>query len=177
MLHFCEGFIPFTGGVSSWHSDTMHARQIYYGSNGSASRLFCSKLEKSGPLGRIAAQLFRVQKASSRAKVYRGGVRHSDGQRVSYRDMAYERKDKCIDQLCRILEHDCCGMKWGWGHDEKQFEAKHVLYLELPGGQISFHCINRHIGPDYGGEWDGVHLSQERVIEFCQQVFNAGEAK
>jgi hypothetical protein len=152
----------------------MHAQQIYFGSNAAASRSFCSKLESSGAIGRIAAQLFRVQKASSRAKVYRGGVRGSNGQGYSYRDMAYERKNECIEQLCRILEHNSGGLKWGWGHDDQQFEAKHVLYLELPCGQVSFHCPVRYAGQDFDGEWDGEHLSQERVIEFCQRVFNEG---
>jgi hypothetical protein len=152
----------------------MHARQIYYGSNGGASRSFCSTLERNGAIGQIAAQLFRVQKASSRAKVYRGGVRGSNGQRYSYRDMAYERKNECIERLCRILEHDSDGLKWGWGRDEAEFEAKHVLYVELPVGQVSFHCPMRYAGPDFDGEWDGEHLSQERVIEFCQRVFNEG---
>jgi hypothetical protein len=32
----------------------------------------------------------------------------------------------------------------------------------------------RYAGPDFDGEWDGEHLSQERVIEFCQRVFNEG---
>lgn len=155
----------------------MDAHQIYFGSNGGASRSFCAKLEKLGQIGRIAAQLFRVQKASSRAKVYRGGIRRSDGERYSYRDMAYDRKDECIEQLCLLLAHDACGVKWGWGRDDKQRNAKNVLYVELPVGQVSFHCTSRHVGPDFESEWDGAHLSQERVIEFCQRVFSEGEAK
>jgi hypothetical protein len=155
----------------------MDASQIYFGSNGGASRSFCSKLEKLGPLGRIAAQLFRVQKASTRAKAYRGGIRRSDGQHYAYRDMAYDRKDECIEQLCWLLEHDACGMKWGWERDEKQYQAKNVLYVELPVGQVSFHCISRYGGKDFVGEWDGMNLSQERVIEFCQRVFNEGVEK
>lgn len=155
----------------------MDAQQIYFGSNGGASRSFCSKLEKLGPLGRIAAQLFRVQKASTRAKAYRGGIRRSDGKHFSYRDMAYDRKGECIEALSRLLDLDDCGLKWGWGRDEKQRKAKYVLYIELPVGQVSFHCTSRYGGKDFAGEWDGLNLSQERVIEFCQRVFNEGENK
>lgn len=61
------------------------AASIYYGSNGGASRSFCSTLERLGQFGRIAAQLFRVQKASSRAKVYRGEIKRAGGIRESYR--------------------------------------------------------------------------------------------
>jgi len=122
----------------------MDAGSVYYGSNGGVSRSFCAKLEKKGHLGRIAAQLFRVQKASSRAKVYRGGIKRSGGLRQSFRDLAYQRKDECIKRLCDLLVADSCAMKWGWKVDVKQSFANNLLYVDLPNGQVSFHVINRY---------------------------------
>ena len=147
------------------------ARTVFDGSDGTATRLFCTKLERSGLLGRIAAQLFRVQKASSRAKKYRGGIQRSDGTRQSYSDLAYERKDACIERLCDLLEANFCGLNWGWKEDPKESFAKNVLYVELPTGQVSFHAITRHAGPDFEGDWDGTDLSVKRIVEFCQSVF------
>ena len=48
------------------------------------ARKFCCALEKVGQLGTIAAELFRVQKASARAKVYSGGITGRYGN-VSFR--------------------------------------------------------------------------------------------
>jgi hypothetical protein len=61
------------------HIPQLNARQVYHGSNGGATRSFCVRLEKCGQLGRIAAALFRAQKASARAKVYHGGFHRRDG--------------------------------------------------------------------------------------------------
>ncbi len=146
------------------------ASDIYYGSNGAATRSFLRQLESTGQLGRIAAQLFRAQKASSRAKKYRGGIRRSNGSRTSYRSLSYDRKGESLDRLCQLLDADDCGLQWGWGLDEKQPHNKHVLYVELPQGQVSFHSAERYAGPEYLGEWDGEHGSETRIIEFCDSV-------
>ena len=59
----------------------------------------------------------------------------------------------------------------GWGRDEAQTFNKWVLYVDLPEGQVSFHSPERYEGPDYPGQWDGRRLSEERIISFCQRVF------
>jgi len=128
------------------------ASDIYDGSNGVATRSFLRQLESTGQLGHIAAQLFRAQKASSRAKKYRGGIRRSNGSRTSYRSLSYDRKGQSLDRLCQLLDADGCGLTWGWGHDDKQLHNKFVLYVELPQGQVSFHSVERFAGPDYLGE-------------------------
>lgn len=61
-------------------------------------------------------------------------------------------------------------MNWGWGRDPAQPFAKHVLYVDLPLGQVSFHSESRYVGPDYGGEWDGDRASEGRVVQFCDVV-------
>ena len=146
------------------------AAQVYYGSNSGATNSLYRRLEKEGSIGLIAAHLMRVQKASSRAKVYRGGITHHDGQQTSFRDLAYGRKDQCLLWLCNVLTSDNCGMTWGWKQDPKADRAQHVLYIDLPQGQVSFHATKRYRGPDYGGEWDGEHKSEERIIAFCDSV-------
>ncbi len=148
---------------------------VYYGSNGGATRSLLAKLGRIKPFGRIAAQLFRVQKASSKAKQYRGGIRRSDGEFNSYRDLSYEAKGKAMAKLCKELTDDSCGLMWGWAEDLKQSINSFVLYVELPNGQVSFHSPQRFDGPDYEQGWDGMRLSETRIIHFCQAVLDAAE--
>lgn len=148
----------------------LKARQVYEGSHGGQTRSFCSALEKTGHFGKIAAQLFRAQKASARAKVYRGGIKNSYGNRISYRTLAYSRKGECLSGLCDLLKADACGLTWGWGTDEKQPFAVHVLYVDLPQGQVSLHSTKRFVGSDYAGQWDGQNRSEQRILWFCDRI-------
>jgi hypothetical protein len=151
-------------------------RTIFDGSNGGESLRLCNELAKRGPLGGIAAELYRAQKASSRAKVYRGGMSFHNGGHASYRDLSYDRKNKMLVRLCERLEVDDCGLRWGWGKDVKQPFAQWVLYLELGNGQISFHSPTRFDGPKYDGGWDGKDASEDRIIAFCEAVL-AGDVR
>lgn len=45
-----------------------------------------------------------------------------------------------------------------------------MLYVDLPNGQVSFHCPARLGGPNYPGEWDGQRASESKVIEFTDHV-------
>ncbi len=145
------------------------ARSVYDGSNGGATRSFCCQLEKKGRAGKLAAGLFRVQKASSRAKQYKGGI-DTKGGKVRYRDLAYRRKEVCMAKLCELLEMDGHGMTWGWKKDPSQAHADQVLYVEIPQGQVSFHSPERYAGPEYRRDWDGAHQSEKRIIQFCDQT-------
>ncbi len=151
------------------------AKQVYHGSNGGATRSFCVRLEKTGQLGRIAAALFRAQKASARAKVYHGGVHRWDGNWDSYRDLAYERKGQCLHALCTLLSQDSRGLRWGWKDDPMELYARHVLYVDLPQGQASFHSAVEYGGPQYDGDWDGEHKSEERILNFADRVMWGGD--
>jgi hypothetical protein len=117
-------------------------------------------LEMAGMMGKIAAQLFRVQKASGRAKKYRG----------DYKGYAYGRKSDSMAPLCAFLS--ITELIWGWGRDDKADDdgPKYVLYVEIPTGQVSFHSYDRGEGPDYQGKWDGLRLSATRIIEFGEAV-------
>ncbi len=148
----------------------LNAWTVYEGSNGAETRSYCCSLEKTGQLGKIAAQLFRTQKASARAKVYRGGIRTKSHDKISYSDLAYMRKGECMSKLCELLDATPCSLRWGWGRDAKQKFASHVLYVDLPQGQVSFHSLERYCGPDYPDSWDGEHQSEERILRFCDQV-------
>lgn len=155
----------------------VNARQVYYGSNGGATRSFCVRLEKCGQLGRVAAALFRAQKASARAKVYHGGIHRRDGGWDSYRELACERKAECLGKLCWLLEEDDCGLQWGWKPDLSQSYARQVLYVDLPVGQVSFHSTARFSGPDYPGDWDGEHKSEQRILECADRVLSDKHAE
>lgn len=149
--------------------------RIYEGSNGDATRALYAKLEEFGPAGVVAMNLFRAHKASSRAKVYRGGIRGQG----SFKSMAYNRKQWSIDNLEIVLvDHaTTLSINWGWGKDSatKNFEA--VLYVELPTGQVSFHSPQRGKGPAFDGKWDGIRgVGPQRICNYCAQVL-AGERR
>jgi hypothetical protein len=139
---------------------------VFDGSDGDATKALFADLEKRGPIGLIAVNLFRAQKNSGRAKVYRGR---------RYRDAAYDRKQWAMDNLCAVLAKHACdvGITWGWGADPKQSFHRFVLYVELPSGQVSFHTGERGEGPDYSSDWDGVtNASPGRVCSFVAQVLS-----
>lgn len=154
----------------------MNAAAIYAGSDGAATKAYYAELEKCGVMGRIAMNLFRAQKCSARAKVYRRG---------SFKGMAYERKEWSMGQLVGILEaHRVNGdepaIPYGWKVDASVLfdgEPSWVLYIDLPElGQVSFHAPRRGLGPDYAGWWDGQHASEPRILALCDRVM-AGTAK
>jgi len=150
--------------------------RIYCGSDGSVTRQLYKELEVRGAIGIIALNLFRAQKCSSRAKKYHGGISGLG----SYRDLAYDKKQYSMNQLCVALKEnaDKLGIKWGWKVDEAQPYHKWVLYCELPNGigQVSFHTDKRGEGCDFQGDWDGVHASEERIVKFVDEVLNKVEA-
>lgn len=137
--------------------------RIYQGSDGEATKALYARLEKLGPKGIVAVNLFRACKASERAKVYRRG----------YKSVAYEKKQWSMDNLCKALREHAVflGMPWGWGLDPKQEFHRHVLYIELPTGQVSFHTAVQGDGPIYGKEWDGVrNAAPQRICTWVAQV-------
>lgn len=151
----------------------MKAFEVYLGSDGELTRRYYAELEKRGPIGIVALNLFRAQKCSARAKVYRGGIRG----RGSYKGMAYDRKSWSMSNLCQALgEHgDSLGIAWGWREDSGVLfgeRASWVLYVDLPNGQVSFHSPTRGSGPDYPHEWDQSKLSAERIVAFCDAVYS-----
>jgi hypothetical protein len=140
----------------------MTAAEVFNGSDGEVTKSYYAKLEERGPIGQIAMNLFRAQKCSTRAKVYSR----------RYRGSAYDRKNWSMQNLCSILnEHGAArGIFFGWKRDPSCPGFEWVLYIDLPHGQVSFHSPNRGAGPDYPGEFDGEHKSEERILAFCDNV-------
>ena len=149
-------------------STNTKVRAIYRGSNAAASKKLYRTLSNLGAHGRIATELLRAQKSSSRAKSYRGCIGFRGGD--TYSDVAYDRKELALASLCQLLECNSCGWTWGWKPDHAQPRAPWVLYIELPTGQVSFHCVVRLDGPDFVGDWDGTHLSEQRILAFCESL-------
>lgn len=150
----------------------MNAHDVFEGSDGALTRQYYAELEKRGPRGLVALNLFRAQKTSSRAKKYRGGIRGVG----RYKDMAYERKQWSMKLLSEILkEHgEALGIQWGWKTDPAADFHTWVMYIDIPQqGQVSFHSPTRGVGPEYPGNWDGKRESQPRILEFCDQVIHA----
>jgi hypothetical protein len=133
---------------------------IYEGSDGEATKLLYLKLQALGPVGEIAVNLFRAQKCSARAKLYR---------RRDHKGEAYDRKNWALNNLCTAMIDFSLvtGLRWGWKIDPAQEFHQWVLYVELPTGQVSFHSAVRGKGPDYDAEWDGVRdICPQRVVAF-----------
>jgi hypothetical protein len=149
---------------------SLTVREIYDGSDGDATRALYSRLDLLGPAGTIALNLFRAQKNSSRAKVYRGGIRGQG----SYKSMAYDRKNYAVTNLTHVLDaHGAAlGIRWGWQRDDATPAYEWVLYVDVPDrGQASFHMDRRGLGPDYPGVWDGQRgMSHLRIIAWCEQL-------
>jgi len=140
------------------------AIEVYVASDGELTKAFYAALQDSHAVGAIAVNLFRAQKCSARAKVYRGR---------GNRSAAYERKQWSMGNLCDILfaHADSLAITWGWKEDPGQAFHAWVLYVDLPGyGQVSFHTGARGNGPDYPGKWDGTQKSAERICAFCDWV-------
>jgi hypothetical protein len=146
------------------------ALEVFAGSDGAVTREYYAGLQVRGPLGIVAMNLFRAQKCSTRAKKYRGGIPGKG----SYSSMAYDRKNWSLEQLCSalMLHGEPIGVKFGWKEDSRQAWASWVMYIDLPQGQVSFHCTKRYAGPDYAGEWDQQRASAERILAFCDSVFD-----
>jgi hypothetical protein len=139
---------------------------VFTGSEASETRRFYKELEGLGWDGCLAAMLMRTQKASSRAKVYRGR---------SYKERAYVNKQRAIWKLVELLSAPECTYRWGWGDDLSRSHCPHVLYVDLPDGQVSFHSLIRGDGPDYPGKWDGVRdASAARIIRFSSTIYPGG---
>ena len=123
---------------------------IYQGSNGEATKTLYAELGLLGPPGIIGMNLFRACKCSERAKLYR---------HHKYKGAAYDRKDWSIENLAKALREDVL-FRSGWGVDTRLLERgdphHHVLYVDIPTGQVSFHNGNRYEGGEYPGEWDGM---------------------
>ena len=150
--------------------------RIYQGSDGEATKRLYAELEQLGPIGKVALNLFRACKCSERAKLYR---------RRGYRSEAYGRKDWSIQNLARALhvEHaaQLLHIRNGWGIDAKLKESgdphHHVLYIDLPTGQVSFHNGARYDGPDYPAEWDGmVGHGADRICRWVAQLLAGADA-
>lgn len=143
----------------------MNVQAIYNGSDGDATKALYADLEKHGPAGLVALNLFRACKCSSRAKGYSR----------RYKGEAYGRKQWSMRNLCDILgQHgEALGISWGWMEDPDQPFHNQVLYIDIPTGQVSFHTDVRGKGPDYYRSWDGVRdAAHVRICQWVQAILD-----
>lgn len=139
--------------------------ETYDGSDAERTRGLYAELEALGPTGVVAMNLFRAQKASERAKAYRGR---------GHKGAAYDKKQWSMSNLCDVLSAHDVGLQWGWGLDPVQAVHRNVLYVNLPTGQVSFHSEWRSRGPDYPGLWDGKReASADRIVRWVTLLLDA----
>lgn len=157
--------------------DRSFAIRTYHGSNGVMTVMLYERLQRCGPVGDVAVNLMRASKTSECAKKYRGGDK-----RGSFRSQGYNTKQWALANICRVLTREAIAdvTKWGWGVDQALFEAGdphyHVLYVEIPTGQASFHTDFRCEGPDFDGAWDGVKGHRpSRILRWIGRLLEAGK--
>ena len=139
--------------------------EIYNASDAVATKRLHNQLRANGADGGLAALMLIAQKASARAKKYRG----------KNRQRSYDRKLQAMDNLCSHLTDT--KYRWGWGTDPEA-SCNWVLYVELPGiGQVSWHSPIRLDGPDSSEKWDGTHNSELRIIKFARLLLLANQSK
>lgn len=136
-------------------------KRVFDGNDGELTKAFYKEMDSRGLYGQLATALFRAQKRSTAAKRYRGR---------KYTHAAYDVKNWSMSEICRVLTALGNEYTWGWKHDPKTPGFEQVLYVMLPTGQVSFHSADRLKGPDYMGDWDGTHLSADRIIAFCEAI-------
>jgi hypothetical protein len=137
------------------------AKEVFDGSDGKLTVAYYRRLRAVGPMGVVCLNLFRSQKTSFRAKMYRGR---------QYRNASYETKNYSLNELVKALEN-VPQITWGWQHDPNTPGFEWCLYCELPTGQCSFHSAIRLSGPDFTGKWDGIKGgSVVSILMFCDMV-------
>ncbi len=146
----------------------------FHGSDGVATRKLLRALESTGDRGRVAAELFRLQKTAE----YIRQRRHLRGKRLSanYTEISLLQKGEALRRLCDVLEATNHGLAWGWRlGDPNESYAPHTLHVDLPTGHACFHSRERFNGPDYTGAWDDSHARTQRILCFCRVVLNPDE--
>ena len=136
------------------------ATLAFESSEPSETTAYYDHLLRRGLIGQVAFGLFRASKRSDRAKGYR---------RRAHRGNAYDAKNEALKYLNAALGA-WTEFSWGWAVDSHQEFHRHVLYVDLPTGQASFHSATNFGGRLYDGVWDGQGKSVENVLSFCDQV-------
>ena len=139
----------------------MKAENVFNQQDGDVTKRYYAEMNAKGILGQLAVALFRAQKRSIAAKKYRKG---------KFTRAAYDVKNWSLSEICRIMKLSDNAFLWGWKEDPNTPGYPWVLYLDSPQGQISFHSPDRLEGPDYPKEWDGMRMSKQRVLKFCDEV-------
>jgi len=145
------GDVIRSGVTASW---------VFEQQDGEVTKAYYAAMNERGIPGQLAVALFRAQKRSTAAKRYRNKFSRD----------AYDVKNWSLSEVCRICSLAPSLFEWGWKEDPKTRGFKWVLYVVLPQGQVSFHSASRLNGPDFAGEWDGQHLSKERILAFCDSI-------
>lgn len=134
------------------------------------------KILSATPYGRLLLALREAQARNDSAKLRAANGRrfcdYYDGSRYARSNYRRSREARANDYWNKWLaiqtachEAEECSITWGWGEDPDVAQAPHVLYFDLPTGQVSFHSSVRALGPDYAGEWDGVPDMADARIE------------
>src|ERR1700680_1417117 len=91
---------------------------VFQGSDGAATIALYDELLALGAAGAVAIELFRAQKSSSRAKVYRGG---------GFKGKAFDKKQWALNNLAQALA-ELGTLRSGWKQDPAQAVHNWVFY-------------------------------------------------
>lgn len=133
-----------------------------------------NQLRLHGRVGMIGAALLNCQKESSNAKKHLKG--HAGA--IQSRRLSRERYQQKHQAMAALQVHlkEYQTFNWGWAPDPNpsKSSAVHVLYVDLPTGQVGFHSTQM-LGRNakvYTGQWDGQNKNMERIFKFCEDILN-----
>lgn len=146
----------------------MKAAHVLAGADDNLTLAYYLLLQKRGPLGMIALNLFRAQKnASSLCRPAGYGPAAAAAASAGVWSL-----ELLVHVLARHGAH--FGISYGWKPimEPRKDRAPFVLFVDLPDfGQVSFDAFERGCGPEYSNECDGVRKNEERIFGFCDFVY------
>ena len=86
------------------------------------------------------------------------------------RDADYMEKERHLRDACSLAKG--AGICFGYQESDTSEVAPYVIYFELKTGQVSFHTADYGSCPAYHGQWDGQHISRERIMAAIAEVID-----
>ena len=145
--------------------------EAFHASNAPMSRQLCKELESKGPIGQLAALLFKAEKARKQAKSYLGRAPVSGR---PYRGYSYDRMREMLAKAILLLEAHAVamGMPWSWHREDKPGAPFWSLTIDLPTGRVAYRMPYLYAEPEYYSGVEDDAENSDQVTEFCAGVLD-----
>ena len=146
-------------------SETFHA------SNAPMSRQLCKELESKGPIGQLAAMLFKAEKANMQAKSYLG---RSPVSGRPYRGYSFDRMREMLAKAIRLLDAHAkaMGTPWSWHREDKPGGPFWSLTIDLPTGRVAYRMPYLYAETESNSGVEDDAENSDQVTEFCAGVLD-----